>query len=1419
MKKNFYILLFLLVVVSQISLRGATRTLFTSGNWNTAGSWVGGIIPGSLGTPDFVVIPAGLTCTVDVNTNVIDSIAVYGTLNFLSSNVSDLKYTYQFVIYPTGIVNNTGSIEKMQTGGNFIINGAGTYIHNPFNNVLLDESIFYWSSENFSSTSNVTINKWFDISIPVCDLNRVATSIFGNLTLSVNTTGLRWNQKGTFSNNRIKGTFTITDGIIQMDDGQGATTALTLQTVLINGTGSMIVRSGISAPFTFITGAFTDVSTSATPTVLADTTFCLFTWNASSNVQLSHNFYGMVGTASETGGDLRINITGNLSIGGTASCMFVSQCDAPLRLTVTGATTISGTPSKVRFVDGNNGLMNFITNDFVISGGTDNVLMGGGLPIVPKATGIPTVTINNDFLINAASNNYIVNADTNVQKLRLTVGRDFIMSNTASQLIVANHLGANTFKTSRHFSMNGGSFNGEMDTANVAVDSMIILGNFTFDSPVAANYCYLNAARGATIFQTTGNLSIPNSGMASGQGVYGVYNGSGSMTMTVGGNFVEGPAASQFNALYNNKAWLNVGNLTFTVTGMLDQNGGIFRGVSSPVNSNTSIINFTVNSVDFDGGYFTAYHTANNANGTVAFNITNNFKINFTAATDSFMLVGVPYVTPDFCYLTCNVTIGGSLLISGANGAFVSSFGKNGETYNITGNVTISAGRNAFNPAPPVVSTTHNVTMNVGGSMTFSGGTTYMSQLNDSLNLNVIGDMTIAGGTVSMKGKNGTGVINVQGGFDMTSGSLYLHNNAANSTSDGTTLTINSDGNAAGDFSHTGGIITFDNSALGNPAQPQTIIVKSPNYTIGGTGSMTRNGTNSIGYYGALRFQRNGTTNFSRTSNTHDIQQVRQYIDNGTTVDVVNGNMQIASWNMPFTLDLLNIMNTGTLALRGNSIKSNVTLGNSGITVYGRLALQHANGFYNNTAAAALDATGMMNYLLQVGSTVEYYGTANQTITGMNLGLATIGGLHKYYNLDINMGGTAYAFPTNNPTVNSTYVRHHLNLLGGELNLDNDHVTANGGRSIIIEDSTTAAISQASGFIRSETEDGSGLLRWNIGRALGPHIVPFGYTLAVADRIPFIFEIPSGDVDTVSISTYHTNPLNIPYPPTCTHVRNNSGVDNSSNTVDRFWSITQTGTNANANMTFSVLSAGSTVNEMLGINTLRAQRWIPGLVSWEFPYQGVQTNPIGNGTLVTGATSLLTWWTLSGNSSPLPVQMLSFSGNCDGKNTSLNWTTASEINNDHFNVLRSTDGVNYESLGIVAGNGNSTTNISYKFVDINSLPELSYYKLIQTDYDGHSEEFGPLIIKSCLKNPGLDVVVSSSDAGNTNLMIVSPYSGNFHVDILNSQGQEILSIETFIPEGSSLVPLATDKLSSGIYHIRLQSEKDAISKKVFINKN
>ncbi len=99
--------------------------------------------------------------------------------------------------------------------------------------------------------------------------------------------------------------------------------------------------------------------------------------------------------------------------------------------------------------------------------------------------------------------------------------------------------------------------------------------------------------------------------------------------------------------------------------------------------------------------------------------------------------------------------------------------------------------------------------------------------------------------------------------------------------------------------------------------------------------------------------------------------------------------------------------------------------------------------------------------------------------------------------------------------------------------------------------------------------------------------------------------------------------------------------------------------------------------------------------------------------------------------SPLPIELVSFTGEKqkDGTNL-LFWTTATETNNDYFVMTRSTDGLNWENIGIVQGAGNSVSSIDYQLRDNNPPNTINYYRLVQVDYNGQSLPSGIVSINN-----------------------------------------------------------------------------------------
>src|SRR5690606_7021743 len=94
----------------------------------------------------------------------------------------------------------------------------------------------------------------------------------------------------------------------------------------------------------------------------------------------------------------------------------------------------------------------------------------------------------------------------------------------------------------------------------------------------------------------------------------------------------------------------------------------------------------------------------------------------------------------------------------------------------------------------------------------------------------------------------------------------------------------------------------------------------------------------------------------------------------------------------------------------------------------------------------------------------------------------------------------------------------------------------------------------------------------------------------------------------------------------------------------------------------------------------------------------------------------------------------------------LNWTTASEKDNSHFEILRSSNGRDAVLIGTVSGSGNSKTLKSYKFIDSAPLEGDNYYQLRQVDLNGNSEWSQMVAVKARLAETNLKIHAS---AGNS----------------------------------------------------------------------
>ncbi|GAB2531607.1 T9SS type A sorting domain-containing protein [Rufibacter soli] len=95
----------------------------------------------------------------------------------------------------------------------------------------------------------------------------------------------------------------------------------------------------------------------------------------------------------------------------------------------------------------------------------------------------------------------------------------------------------------------------------------------------------------------------------------------------------------------------------------------------------------------------------------------------------------------------------------------------------------------------------------------------------------------------------------------------------------------------------------------------------------------------------------------------------------------------------------------------------------------------------------------------------------------------------------------------------------------------------------------------------------------------------------------------------------------------------------------------------------------------------------------------------------------------------LPVSWLSFTGERKGQEVTLHWSTATELNNERFDIESSADGKQFSAIGKVPGSGNSNIIKRYQFQHLSEATTTIYYRLKQVDLDGKIEYSKVIAVK------------------------------------------------------------------------------------------
>jgi Secretion system C-terminal sorting domain len=184
-----------------------------------------------------------------------------------------------------------------------------------------------------------------------------------------------------------------------------------------------------------------------------------------------------------------------------------------------------------------------------------------------------------------------------------------------------------------------------------------------------------------------------------------------------------------------------------------------------------------------------------------------------------------------------------------------------------------------------------------------------------------------------------------------------------------------------------------------------------------------------------------------------------------------------------------------------------------------------------------------------------------------------------------------------------------------------------------------------------------------------------------------------------------------------------------------------------------------------------------------------------------------------------PVELISFSSRIVNGEILLEWETATELNNQGFEIQRSQDNNIFSTIGFVKGNGTSSKNHSYHFTD-KQISGKVYFRLKQVDFNGsytysdvieaEGVSVSSILLEQNYPNPFNPATTIKYQLGN---------DGFVNLKIFNAIGEEVAElVSQFQKAGNHQVNFDGRNLPSGIYVYQLSSGNFIESRKMILMK-
>lgn len=172
-------------------------------------------------------------------------------------------------------------------------------------------------------------------------------------------------------------------------------------------------------------------------------------------------------------------------------------------------------------------------------------------------------------------------------------------------------------------------------------------------------------------------------------------------------------------------------------------------------------------------------------------------------------------------------------------------------------------------------------------------------------------------------------------------------------------------------------------------------------------------------------------------------------------------------------------------------------------------------------------------------------------------------------------------------------------------------------------------------------------------------------------------------------------------------------------------------------------------------------------------------------------------------STTLPVNLTSFNAKPQANDVQLNWQTASEQNNARFDILRSTDGINFIKIGQKAGAGNSSSTQNYSYLDTKPVSGTSYYALKQYDLNGNSKQYDAVPVKFNLSS---NLITATATSSGIKVSVNAEKGEKASLSIYDISGTRLADSQVDLNQGFNEVEVNSFNLVSGkLYLVKLKT--------------